>query len=47
VTDYQNVAGQTVLDITVDDIISLAVRNISSGGNFTIRNANMTLVRIG
>jgi len=47
VTDYQNVAGHSIKDITVNDIISIAVRNISGAGDFTIRDCNLTLVRIG
>jgi len=46
-SDYQNVAGQSVLDLAVNDIISLAVRNITDNGNFIIRNGNLTIVRIG
>ena len=45
--DYQVVAGQNVADITIDEHIILAIRNITGAGDFTIRNANMTLVRIG
>ena len=47
VTDYQNVAGHSIKDITVNDIISIAIRNISGAGDFTIRDCNLTLVRIG
>lgn len=46
-TDYQNVAGQSIRVLALNDVISLAIRNITDGGDFLIRNGNMTVVRIG
>ena len=46
-SDYQNVAGQSIVDIGLNDYLSIGVRNISDAGNFIVRNGNVTVVRIG
>lgn len=46
-TDYQNVAGQSIIDVALNDILSFAVRNLTDAGDFLIRNGNLTAVRIG
>ena len=45
--DYQNVVGFSICDIATSDVISLAIRNVTDAGDFTIRDGNMTLIRIG
>jgi len=35
-TDYQNVAGQSIIDIALNGILSLGVRNLTDAGDFLI-----------
>lgn len=45
--DSQIVAGFSIVDVTVNGVVSLGIRNLTDDGDFTIRDGNMTLVRIG
>jgi hypothetical protein len=45
ITDYQVVAGYCIVDVTVNGVISLGMRNTTDGGDFLIRDGNMTLVK--
>lgn len=46
ITDSQNVSGFSIVDVTVNGIVSLGVRNITDAGDFLIRDGNMALVKI-
>ncbi len=47
VADYENLVGFSIIDVTVNGIVSLAIRNITDAGDFTVIDGNMTLVRVG
>ena len=43
---YQNVSGNTILALKIDDIIKLAVENETSVGDITVTHANLVLNKI-
>ena len=46
-TDYQSFAANCLISYTVGDVIAVSAMNVSSGSDVTIRNANVTIARIG
>ncbi|MDD5387649.1 MAG: hypothetical protein PHQ22_10690 [Sulfuricurvum sp.] len=46
ITDTQNVAGFSIVDVSVNGVISLGIRNTTDTGDFVIKDGNMTLVKL-
>lgn len=45
-TDFQVVTGHGLLSLTANDIVTIGVENLTGANDLTIRNVNVTLVRI-